>query len=73
MTVSLFFISLALTFKLSSGAKWVSVALDETYITERKQDRGGNEGIIRSRVKSGIHSQCKGQNEFYGEVNRQEI
>lgn len=25
------------TFKLSSGAKWVSVALYETYITERRR------------------------------------
>lgn len=33
----LFLITMVVTFKLSSGAKWVSVALYETYITERRR------------------------------------
>ncbi len=34
-----FVITVAVTFKLSSGAKWVSVALNETYITKRRKRR----------------------------------
>lgn len=40
---------MVVTFKLSSGAKWVSVTLYETYITERRREGGGSEGVTGSK------------------------
>lgn len=39
---------MVVTFKLSSGAKWVSVAFYEAYITEKIRE-GGSKGVMWSK------------------------
>lgn len=48
-SIWLLLITEVVTFKLSSGAKWVPVALYETYITESKEQRDGFKRLLQKR------------------------
>lgn len=70
-SIRLLLITEVVTFKLSSGSKWVPVALYETYITESKEQRDGFKRLLQERSIQECLELCRCVNFIYhsGPVN----